>query len=56
MNPLTQTDLQTYLHRLIKENLPPQKASAKRSSHHSAAPLKHKTGSNNSAKGKGDNP
>lgn len=55
MNSLTQTDLQTYLRRLVKEHLPSKGIAEKRSSQKSAAPRNQTNRSNASAKGKGDN-
>ncbi len=54
MNSLTQTDLQTYLRRLIQEHLPPKKSEPKSGSLDLVLPHKHRAGSKDSAKGKGD--
>ncbi len=55
MNSLTQTDLQTYLRRLVEEHLPSKDITAKRSSQESAAPRNQTNRSNAPAKGEGDN-
>jgi len=55
MNSLTQTDLQTYLKRLVKEHLPAGGIASKRSSQESAAPLKQTGRSKPTVQSQGDN-
>jgi len=55
MNSLTQTDLQTYLRRLVKEHLPAKGTASKRRSQQSATPHKRTDRSNPGAQSKGEN-